>query len=680
MFCINDINYHTKNITNKAGSSSKVSNETFKGKSTTPSHLLNNNNNKKNKEEKKPQYNQRLLNYLKSEKGEKTVITLEEEKKNLFDKIYPIEKGIDEMTKDIANFDKKILKNENKLFFVFGDIQNNCLLGEKENDESSMVKIIMSEYIHSIKVKDSIQYWINCFSNEEELTKWLNNITNQIERVNNNDEYNNNQHNGTIKTITDLHELIKIYKKKTYNDLFGLIFSINAFNQKPIHVSFISSSNSSHFLCSIIKYIKTQNKSIINPLTSYIISICSSQQMINEITSIYEQNYQQNTFDSSLDKQSKILQTAKKAKNGSKLSSYLTIAESKNINKQLTDLLTENKELRLEIANLKIQLNSYKSLQQQIQNIPVITYELLSNEIKTENTALLKNNLELNKSYHSHLELINCISQELLNAETNVYTFDDQGNAFQCNENKINSNNKKYYHKFKESFMSFFSSLSNNDQNKKWDYASDMIHLDSLKSILNSYYCFMDTIIDDFILQKGHLPLYQKYIQASFLGVYYERIINELLNYCLYDYKRRKLYESLNSMLIQIINSLLSNSYSEGLSSVEQIKSKLNQFDKANEEHINNNKNIWLNELSSYKKIFNNLQSNSSLNTSNDTTLKENKINELFENKSHNTSLIDLRQDDINNKNQSNTKFYGYIKTEESPPMIFDDEDSQCEK
>lgn len=651
------MNLKTRNKTKEGASSSKLHNQSLKRKNNAPSQLIN----KKKEQDKFSLYNQRLLNYLKNEKG-KTEIVLGKETKNYFDKIYSIEEGIDEMSQDIANFDRIHTKDIiNKLFFVSGDIQNNCFLGIKEKNDSSMIKMILTQYINQLKDTEYIKYWIKCCSIDEALTQWLNNITNQIEQLN-----NKGDHDGTISTLTQLDELIKIFKTRN-NDSFSLIFSINYSTQKSFHISFISSSDSPQSLFSIIQYIKTKNKSTNSLLISYIISICSSQQKLNEITSIYEKNNQKEVPELSSG-QTKILQTAKKSKTISKLSSYLTFNNGNNNEKLIFDLITENKELRIEIANLHIQLNSYKSLQKQIQQIPLITYESLANEIKTENEKLMKTNLELNKAYHNHLEIINSLSQELLNAESNVYTFDEKGNVFESSQNKISSNNRKYYQQFKESFMTFFSILSNNNNNENSNLPRDIRHLDILKEILNSYYCFMDTIIDDFILQKNSISLYQKYIQSSFLGIYYERIINELLNYCFYDYQKNKVYESLNEMLIKIINSFLSDTFSNNILNVEGIKKKLNQFERINIENITNNKRIWLNELSTYKRLFLSFKNQFYIDKSDVEKMKENMLNEIREN--DNMSLL-------KNNNSNKNQFFGYIKNEESPPMLFDDEEIQ---
>ncbi len=156
----------------------------------------------------------------------------------------------------------------------------------------------------------------------------------------------------------------------------------------------------------------------------------------------------------------------------------------------------------------------------------------------------------------------------------------------------------------------------------------------------------------------------RKPLEILFVNLYYEKMLFELFNHSLYE--NRKII--FNDFLIDKLIELYTIEDNEINDKFEEIKKHLNSFNEIIEIFIDNlskENNMKLNEFTS---IIENLISNKGI--TNEKICEDQKE--------------DINKNSINkdNKNISNCSsinkdsFFGYIKNEECPEMLFDEDDS----
>jgi len=325
-------------------------------------------------------------------------------------------------------------------------------------------------------------------------------------------------------------------------------------------------------------------------------------------------------------------------------------------NKKLID---ENKKLKEIIHQIKEEISLLKEF------LSIKPNELLIQE----NNKLIEINKKLNDSAHSYIQRIDNIAYELNNIDTKVYTFDDE-NSSNLSKSSIINSEKEYFKHFKKNFDNYFKEIANLPQNTLSGYTRSYKYYNSLKSTFNSFNCFMDTIMNNNFYKLFELSpnkLMKKTLELLFVNLYYEKMLFELFNHCIYE--NRKLI--FNDFIIDKLIELYSFDNYKFSNKIDEIKKQVNSFDEYVELFIDNlskENNIKLNE---FITIFESLISDSGL-------LKivneKNINNQMGEN---NQKCFDKDSKIISNCSSINKdSFFGYIKNEECPEMIFDDDDS----
>ena len=234
-------------------------------------------------------------------------------------------------------------------------------------------------------------------------------------------------------------------------------------------------------------------------------------------------------------------------------------------------------------------------------------------------------------------------------------------------KSSIINSDKEYFKSFRKNFDNFFKDIANLPKNTLSNYSINYNYFNSLKSTFNSFNCFMDTFMNNHfqkIFEFSPNQLMRKTLEILFINLYYEKMLFELFNHSLYE--NRKII--FNDFLIDKLIELYTIEDNEINDKFEEIKKHLNSFNEIIEIFIDNlskENNMKLNEFTS---IIENLISNKGV--TNEKICEDQKE--------------DINKNSINkdNKNISNCSsinkdsFFGYIKNEECPEMLFDEDDS----
>ena len=327
----------------------------------------------------------------------------------------------------------------------------------------------------------------------------------------------------------------------------------------------------------------------------------------------------------------------------------------------LNILMEENKKLVEENQRLKDSLNHIK---EEI----LLLKEFLSikpNELLVqENNKLIEINKKLNDSAHSYIQRIDNIAYELNNLDTKVYTFDDE-NFWNLSKSSIINSEKEYFKNFRKNFDNYFKEIANLPQNTLSSYTRNYKYFNSLKSTFNSFNCFMDTIMNNNfhkIFEFSPNQLMKKTLELLFVNLYYEKMLFELFNHCIYENRKLIFNDFLIDKLIELYS--FDNKFSDKF---DEIKKHLNSYGEDVEMFIDNltkENNVKLNE---FITILESLISDSGLLK----IVNENNINNQIYDTNQKDSKIISNCSSINKDS-----FFGYIKNEECPEMIFDEEDS----
>ena len=322
-------------------------------------------------------------------------------------------------------------------------------------------------------------------------------------------------------------------------------------------------------------------------------------------------------------------------------------------------LIEENQKLKKSINHIKEEILLLKEF------LSIKPNELLIQE----NNKLIEINKKLNDSAHSYIQRIDNIAYELNNLDSKVYTFEDE-NSFNLSKSSIINSEKEYFKNFRKNFDNYFKEIANLPQNTLSGYTRNYTYYNSLKSTFNSFNCFMDTIMNNNfhkIFELSPNQLIKKTLELLFVNLYYEKMLFELFNHCIYE--NRKLI--FNDFIIDKLIELYSFGNNQFNDKIEDIKTQLNSYDEYVETFIDNltkENNVKLNE---FITIFESLISDSEL-------LKivngNNVNNQIFESYQKNLDKDSKLISHCSSVNKDS--FFGYIKNEECPEMIFDEEDS----
>ena len=340
----------------------------------------------------------------------------------------------------------------------------------------------------------------------------------------------------------------------------------------------------------------------------------------------------------------------------------------------INSLTEENKKLKKENEFLKETINKIKDLVNSIEGLLISKQnEILYNE----NQKFIEINKELSENIGASIEKFSNLHTKLLNIENKVYTFDDS-NCDNSQLSEIESENKKNFQVFRTKFSDYFYDISNMPQKYFSKFNLSLAHIDSLKSCLNSFCCFMDEIVDVVLSNiEDKNRFIKNYLEMSFINVYYEKIIFEMFNHSLYENKRMVLNTFLIEHLITLnkevakINDKINNDiYSEEL---DCIQNKLNSFDQNIDDYVNSLSKDQQKQLEKFGKILHLCsQSKEEIGLSQNKSKKNISLNSIKT--SENNNNIKNLQNSTSNYNKNS--FYGYIKNEESPFMELE-EDSQ---
>ena len=317
-------------------------------------------------------------------------------------------------------------------------------------------------------------------------------------------------------------------------------------------------------------------------------------------------------------------------------------------------LIEENQKLKESINHIKEEILLLKEF------LSIKPNELLVQE----NNKLIEINKKLNDSAHSYIQRIDNIAYELNNLDTKVYTFDDE-NFWNLSKSSIINSEKEYFKNFRKNFDNYFKEIATLPQNTLSSYTRNYKYFNSLKSTFNSFNCFMDTIMNNNfhkIFEFSPNQLMKKTLELLFVNLYYEKMLFELFNHCIYENRKLIFNDFLIDKLIELYS--FDNKFSDKF---DEIKKHLNSYGEDVEMFIDNltkENNVKLNE---FITILESLISDSGLLK----IVNENNINNQINDTNQKDSKIISNCSSINKDS-----FFGYIKNEECPEMIFDEEDS----
>lgn len=374
----------------------------------------------------------------------------------------------------------------------------------------------------------------------------------------------------------------------------------------------------------------------------------------------------------------------------------------------LTTLKEENAKLKNELTTLK---NAYNNLMELFKKSNV-------NSIIEENKLLLNVNKELNDKLHKQFQHISRLNNKINKIENNeIYTFDNDEsdnnsiiiNNNNSNSNYINNHNNdemntihETFMNFKKHFNTFFTETSNTISLNNECLYFNQIHKEHLKSTLNSFYCFMEEIINPFIynvqikLNNNNEYNCIKNLELNFLEVcainlYYENLLFELFNHCLYENKR-------NVYLSQLICNAMfvyKNEVDVNGNNVDNIISSLDKMSKAVDTFIEYGKEERKgimdkmgevlkkesqdNLILGVGKIVTKRNQEKNHNQSNTYNFLVNPHNKLIHNEKQliKSSIINNDVHKNFNTNIHKDSFCGYIKNDDLPSMSYLDDDSQ---
>lgn len=340
----------------------------------------------------------------------------------------------------------------------------------------------------------------------------------------------------------------------------------------------------------------------------------------------------------------------------------------------INSLTEENKKLKKENEVLKDTINKIKDLVNSIESLLISKQnEILFNE----NQKLIEINKEQSENIGASIEKFSNLNTKLLNIENKVYTFDDS-NCDSSQLSEIESENKKNFQDFRTKFSNYFYEISNMPQKYFSKFNLSLVHIDSLKSCLNSFCCFMDEIVDVVLSNiEDNNHFMKNYLEISFINVYYEKIIFEMFNHSLYENKRIILNTflinhliTLNKEVAKINDKINFDIYSEEL---DCIQNKIKSFEQNIDEYVNILSKDQQKQLEKFCKILHFCrQPKEEIGLSQNKSKKNISLNSIGASGGNNS--IKNLQNSTNNSNKNS--FYGYIKNEESPFMELE-EDSQ---
>ena len=569
-----------------------------------------------------------------------TLIDIKEGKKYIFDEIF-LENQENELISNFIRFKKCIIelnlnicKEQENSFFSENGLLHKIILTFLSNQENINCKFII---INNEKI-------IDLFKDNNELL-----FNNKIEIQNISCFIINKQNlneilNPKIQILKDTYVIFQILNNKEEKNITFVIHQNNYINEKimkflnnnPISIiHFFSTSNFNKIIQyldkSMIKNLKIQEKTSLNIVTTKgkinqpSFSPPSIPRIINESTFPIQK----------IDSKENMLNNL--------------IEENKK-------LIEENQKYKKALNNIREEILSLKEF------LSIKPNELLIQE----NNKLIDINKKLNDSAHSYIQKIENIAYELNNLDSKVYTFDDNG-SFNMSKSSIINSDKEYFKSFRKNFDNFFKDIANLPKNTLSNYSINYNYFNSLKSTFNSFNCFMDTFMNNHfqkIFEFSPNQLMKKTLEILFINLYYEKMLFELFNHSLYE--NRKII--FNDFLIDKLIELYTIEDNEINDKFEEIKKHLNSFNEIIEIFIDNlskENNIKLNEFTS---IIENLISNKGI--TNEKICEDQKE--------------DINKNSINkdNKNISNCSsinkdsFFGYIKNEECPEMLFDEDDS----
>ena len=372
----------------------------------------------------------------------------------------------------------------------------------------------------------------------------------------------------------------------------------------------------------------------------------------------------------------------------------------------LTTLKEENAKLKNELATLK---NAYN-------NLIELFKKSNGNSIIEENKLLLNINKELNDKLHRQFQHISRLNNKINKIENNeIYTFDNDesdnnsiiNNNNISNSNYINNHNNdemntihETFMNFKKHFNNFFTETSNTISLNNECLYFNQIHKEHLKSTLNSFYCFMEEIINPFIynvqIKTNNEHNCIKNLELNFLEVcainlYYENLLFELFNHCLYENKRNVyLSQCICNMMFVYKNELdlNGNNVDKFASCLDQISKAVDTFIEYGKEErkgIIDKMDVVLkkenqdNLILGVNKIVTKRNQEKNHNQSNTYNFLVNPHNKLIHNEKQliKSSIINNDVHKNFNTNLNKDSFCGYIKNDDLPSMSYLDDDSQ---